>query len=489
MPKYGIIITMSVFNTLFHKSASRRGKTNVPSDETGSGPSVDISGNDMTEMLKASEQLVFSVLSGIQISSNIISKTHIQDENLDNFSSLLEGASDAVTEIYDVMDQMNRLVDTQSDTVSGSASAIEQMSRSIESVTGIVNESLGVTTNLSSSANDGNEKVKRVLNVVEVLNRNVTAIKTVVASINAISAQTNLLAMNASIEAAHAGEIGKGFSVVADEIRKLSEVTRTNALHIAGTLKSMIETLNEVRNAADVAGSAMRWIEERVEETTESFHIITENMHELAAGSNAMVKTAQMLASSSIDLRNRSSAVTSRLKTVSENVRHINTLGTDIQGASSGISSGAADTISSFRTIITAAGALQSVLDRAVAASDTFISPDPFPFTTIVLKHLMWVVRVRAILDGKMSGAGVETGNHHTCDLGKWLDSQREMSAAENSVFVKLDSEHEKMHKLVGDIFTNRISLSAENLEGEYEKLLTLSSNVISLLTELRSSL
>ncbi len=480
---------MAVFNKLFHRGASGQGNPNNPSDANGSNASVAIVHKDMTGMFKASEELAFSVLSGIQLSSKIISRAYIQDEKLNNFSTLLQGASDAVAEIYDVMGHMNRLVDSQSDTISGSVSAIEQMSMSIDSVMGIVNESLEVTKNLSSSANDGNEKVKRVLAVVEVLNRNVTAIRTVVTSINAISAQTNLLAMNASIEAAHAGEIGKGFSVVADEIRKLSEVTRTNASNIAGTLKSMIETLNEVRDAADVAGSAMRWIEERVEETSESFHTITENMNELSAGSNEIVKTSQHLASSSADLRNRSISVTSRLKTVTENVRHVTALGTDIRDASSGISSEASDTISSFRSMITTAGELQAVLDRAVAVSDTFTAPDPFPFTTIVLKHLMWVTRVRALLDEKISGSGVDTGNHHTCDLGKWIDSQRELPISQNSVFVKLDTEHEKMHKLVGYVFANKQNLSAENLEKEYENLLTFSANVISLLTELRNSL
>jgi hypothetical protein len=69
------------------------------------------------------------------------------------------------------------------------------------------------------------------------------------------------------------------------------------------------------------------------------------------------------------------------------------------------------------------------------------------------------------------------------------VDSQRETAVGENAVFKKLDGEHEKMHGLVSAIFSNRMGLSAEQMEGEYEKLLILSSNVISLLTELRNVL
>ncbi|MBK6906101.1 MAG: HAMP domain-containing protein [Rhodocyclaceae bacterium] len=157
------------------------------------------------------------------------------------------------------------VVDQQSSTVSSSAASIEELTVSISTVA----DTAGSVTNRSSESVEktvtGNAKVTDLVNEIRAIQINVSqiasSVEEFVKSTNAITGmtqevreiadQTNLLALNAAIEAARAGEQGRGFAVVADEVRKLAEKSSSSAGEIDGVAKAIIGQGDQVRRAID----------------------------------------------------------------------------------------------------------------------------------------------------------------------------------------------------------------------------------------------
>ncbi|MDR2493899.1 MAG: methyl-accepting chemotaxis protein [Spirochaetaceae bacterium] len=473
---------MALFSNLFHKDIPQ----DVITPEKKASSGVELSYDALRTALKTSESLALSVLNGVKTLSEVISSANLQKDELERFETLSEESDKALSEIYGITEQMRNFVDTQAGTMNQSVSSIEQLSSSITSVSGDIGKRLAITKGLSEAAIDGNEKVKKVLDVVKELSENMESIKTVISSINAISAQTNMLAMNAAIEAAHAGQAGRGFSVVADEIRNLSEVTRKNAVNITETVKNTMTALNEVRNTVSKASAAMLWIEEEVTKASSSFEAIIQNMRKLEGDGAGMTKIAQGIGATSSDLKTQSGEIITGLKNISEAIHQLIALERHIRETASAIGGSAIHITGFVQDTITYNSQMQAVLDQVVSAADNFEHKDPFPYTTIVLKHLLWLTRVRGILDGTLKGIDVET-NHHNCDLGKWIDAQKNKEYGSLPAFGNLDSTHEEMHTIVRDIISQHTRLSGEEKERKYAQLLASSERVVNALTKLRA--
>ena len=183
------------------------------------------------------------------------------------------------------LNQMNEL-SKQIHTVSEKASNIDIIA---QTTTQVVAESMEVVEDLTKKANDTVSVTKIVIDDIEKLQKKSGAIGAILGTINDIAGQTNLLSLNASIEAARAGDAGRGFAVVAEEIRKLSEQSQHAANEIAKIIEDITaqtkETVGNAKKAEDIVGSQ----ELSLKRTVTAFSDIGDRVKELSQDLSAIL--------------------------------------------------------------------------------------------------------------------------------------------------------------------------------------------------------
>ena len=220
-----------------------------------------------------------------QISANI---DGVKQQTLTQAASVTETAA-TVEEIIRTIKQLNGSIENQAASVAESSSAIEQMVGNIASITQTLGKTDDVIKTLASATADGKETVAGANTVTQRIAEESGSLLEASSVIQHIASQTNLLAMNAAIEAAHAGEAGKGFAVVADEIRKLAEESSAQGKTITATLKTLsgeIEALSASSKTVEEKFNTIFNLAEQVKSMSDS---LTEAMHEQENGSKEVL--------------------------------------------------------------------------------------------------------------------------------------------------------------------------------------------------------
>lgn len=242
-------------------------------------------------------------------------------------AAAIEKAGEAIDRIAASIDDVNRQLENQSAYVEESSAAITEMSANINSVYGIAKKGDTITEALQTSVGQGSEKVRETIAAMEEIRGFSDRVQDTVRAIAQFASQTNLLAMNAAIEAAHAGDAGAGFAVVAGEIRTLAEESSQSAGEISKLIKTMAATIEKgVRQSAST-GETFSGIAQAVEDTARLMGTISAAMEEQQTGADE-ITTAM---SSLVEATDR---ITGETEQQAEGGREMVTLFENIRGES-----------------------------------------------------------------------------------------------------------------------------------------------------------
>ncbi|MDP3177276.1 MAG: methyl-accepting chemotaxis protein, partial [Spirochaetaceae bacterium] len=306
------------------------------------------------EIAAASEQ---SSAAMREISANIASISG----RIDSMVSSLASSSRAASNIDANVGQL-------SDSIAKQAESVERAERSTAAIDKSITSALGISSREEHSSSElaakMGEEAARFTGTAALINENaedVTRIVEIISIINAIAEQTNILSMNAAIEAAHAGDSGRGFAVVAEEIRKLAESTNENAAVIQATISAVAQRIELIRKDGESSNASLSQLEIRSRDASSAMAELARLVGSLAGEASAVAREMETLADSARQASARSVEIGSGARDAAGSLAGVESFGLEIRNGMGEIDQGARET----------SEAMERVRDLSKANSET----------------------------------------------------------------------------------------------------------------------
>ena len=432
--------------------ASAEGDLTVRMDESGK--------DEVTRLSKAYNRFAVKTEGMIESVSRTAGNLSV---HIGEFATLAEHTNGGIkqqheqtTQVATAMTEMSATVQDVAQNTSHTAEAAQEADTQANAGREVVNL---VTGSIDALAAEVGRAVETVRNVEQDSER----IGSVLDVIRSIADQTNLLALNAAIEAARAGEQGRGFAVVADEVRTLAKRTQDSTEEI----QEMIESLQSgVHQTVKVMETSQHQAGESVEQASRAH----ESLEQIARA----VETITQMSSQIATAAEEQSTVA---EDINRNVVEITHLADETARDSSESYEASVKMSSEVDQLVNLLGQFQTgnvhctQLRRAMAA------------------HLGWKAKVRGFLDGKGSLDHKVAFDHTACGFGKWY---REVGLREFSdvpEMQQIERPHKELHDLIRQIADLKERGDMQAAEREYEKVGPLSEQIVSIMKKIEAKI
>lgn len=286
---------------------------------------IDLSSN-MNETAASAQQ----ISSHIEI---ITTQTTSQSASVDETSA-------AVERIKHTIENLNQFISQQAASVTQSSAAIEEMVSNIASVTTTLGRNAVNLSDLQNASGQGKKDLVNISAEIKEVAKQSEGLAEITSMIGNIAHQTNLLAMNAAIEAAHAGNSGQGFSVVADEIRKLAELSSAQTKTIAHVLSTIQKSMAKITEESGIAQKQFDEVESKVQAVTGLEEEIRNAMVEQNEGSREITTAVSHLNDITAEVKNGSDEMLAVSQKVSEQSIMLGQINEKVSGNISEMASG-----------------------------------------------------------------------------------------------------------------------------------------------------
>ena len=380
----------------------------------------------------------------------------------EEFSRTIEHTRQAMEAEQQQTEQIATAVNQLSSTVHEVASNTAQAVNSAEHADSETEQGQLVVSNTIETINQVAIEVSKISDMVERVNASSQQIDSVLDVIVSIAEQTNLLALNAAIEAARAGEQGRGFAVVADEVRSLAQRTQNSTEEIQQTIRHLQQNTDQ---AVAVFGSVTSSVDKAVSEAGLAGEAL-QRIH-MAVNDISLMNTQIATASE------EQSVVTDE---INEKVTIINDLSMEtVEEARQSSIKGEqllkwSDELMAMVGEFKLGGSSQLFLDLEKAKS----------------AHAAWKVRVRGLLDGRESLSMNEAVSDHDCAFGLWYFGEGKQQFAHIAEMKQIEEPHHRLHKTIRQIIEYKEKGKVNEAEVLYREIELISDQIVNLIDQVQ---
>ncbi len=422
-------------------------------------PQVEEFKNKVNEMLDITKDNLSMVTKALIEFGNARYNYTIDAKSSGNIGSLIKGTNSlgsSVSEILCMIDNTSKRVSNNAEELAATseqlsasstqqAASLEETAAAVEEITSTITQTdektkkmLEISSELSNTSKKDNELAHKTGSSMEEINKATNDIVDAITIIDQIAFQTNILSLNAAVEAATAGEAGKGFAVVAQEVRNLAARSAEAAKEIKDIVTFAQEKTKEGKETADIMVESFKTLNKRVQDVTALVGEVSTASEEQKQGMIQINDAVNQLDKATQENANASETVSSKAMALSEL---------------------SAQLVSIINRTSFDKSKANSVCDVNLVFDTTKLKLDHVNFKETNFVRLG---------DGK----NWTVKNHHECDLGKWIEAHKNEPFTNNSDWQEFLKAHEEVHSNVQEY------INVDSVNKRDERLPSIARNI-----------